>query len=72
VAERFKLMKNFNDIIGNRTRVLPAFSAMPQTTALPRAPTVSIAKYKGTYHHGADEEPNENRVTEVIFLEPLL
>ena len=29
-------MKNSNDTIGNRTRDLPACSAMPQLTALPR------------------------------------
>jgi len=32
-------MKNSNDTIGNRTRDLPACSALPQPTALPRAPT---------------------------------
>jgi hypothetical protein len=26
-------MKNFNDIIGNRTRDLPAYSAMPEPPA---------------------------------------
>ena len=31
-------MKNFNDTIGNRTRDLPACSAVPQQTAPPRAP----------------------------------
>jgi len=31
-------MKNFSDIIGNRTRDLPAFSAVPQPTAPPLAP----------------------------------
>jgi len=30
-------MKKSNDTIGNRTRDLPAFSAVPQSTALPRA-----------------------------------
>ena len=30
-------MKNSNDTIGNRTRDLPACSAVPQPTALPRA-----------------------------------
>jgi len=30
-------MKNFNDAIGNGTRNLPACSAVPQPTALPRA-----------------------------------
>jgi hypothetical protein len=32
-------MKNFNDTIGNRTRDLLAFSAVPQPTAPLRAPT---------------------------------
>jgi len=31
-------MKNSNDTIGNRTRDLPACSAMPQPTAPPRIP----------------------------------
>jgi hypothetical protein len=31
-------MKNPNDTIGNRTRDLPACSAVPQLTAPPRAP----------------------------------
>jgi hypothetical protein len=31
-------MKNCNDTIGNRTRDLPACSAVPQPTAPPRTP----------------------------------
>jgi hypothetical protein len=31
-------MKNSNDTIGNQTRDLPTCSAVPQRTALPRAP----------------------------------
>jgi len=31
-------MKNCNDTIGNRNRVLPTCSAVPQTTVLKRAP----------------------------------
>jgi len=31
-------MKNYNDTIGNRTRDLLTCSAVPQSTALPRAP----------------------------------
>ena len=31
-------MKNSNNTIGNRTRDLPACSAVPQPTALPRVP----------------------------------
>jgi glutamine amidotransferase PdxT len=33
-------MKNSNDTIGNRTRDLPACSAVPQPTAPPRAPVI--------------------------------
>jgi len=32
-------MKNSNDTIGNRTRDLPACSAVPQPNVPPRAPT---------------------------------
>ena len=37
-AGRIMSMKNSNDNIGNRTHVLPACSAVPLTTAPPRAP----------------------------------
>ena len=37
-AGRIMSMKNSNDTIGNRTRDLPAFSAVPPPTAPPRAP----------------------------------
>jgi hypothetical protein len=33
-------MKNSSDTIGNRTRDLPAASAVPQPTAPPRAPVI--------------------------------
>ena len=35
-------MKNSNDTIGNRTRALPACSAVPQPTAPPRAPLLLV------------------------------
>jgi hypothetical protein len=35
-------MKNTNDTIGNRTRDLPTCSAVPQPTALPRAPAAIV------------------------------
>jgi len=38
-------MKNFNDTIENRTRDLPACSAVPQPTAPPRAPHNHTRKY---------------------------
>jgi len=38
-------MKNSNDTIGNRTRDLPTFSAVPQPTAPPRAPYSLVGKY---------------------------
>jgi hypothetical protein len=37
-AGMIKLIEKFNDLIGNRTRDLPAFSIVPRLTALPRAP----------------------------------
>ena len=37
-ARRIMSMKNSNDTIGNRTRDLPTFSAMPQPTAPRRTP----------------------------------
>ena len=38
-AGRIVSMENSNDTIGNRTRYLPACSAVPQPNAPPRAPT---------------------------------
>ena len=37
-ARRITSMKNSNDTIGNRTRDLPTYSVVPQTTAPPRTP----------------------------------
>jgi hypothetical protein len=39
-------MKNSSDIIKNRTRDLPACSAVPQPTALPRAPSRNMNHIK--------------------------
>jgi len=46
-------MKNSNDAIGNRTRDLPACSAVPQPTALTRSPdSVCIStKLFGNFAH---------------------
>jgi len=41
-------MKKSNETIGNRTRDLPACSAVPQPTAPPRAP---ISKDKNIYFY---------------------
>jgi hypothetical protein len=41
-------LKNSNDIIGNQTRDLPACSAVPQPTALPRNPSAISTKRKNT------------------------
>jgi len=38
-------MKNSSDTIGNRTRDLPACSAVPQSTAPPRTPCIWIGEY---------------------------
>jgi hypothetical protein len=35
-------MKNSSDTIGNQTREFPAYSAVPQTTAPPRAPNYEV------------------------------
>ena len=40
-ARKIMSMKNCNDTIGNRARDLPARSAVPQPTALRRAPILS-------------------------------
>ena len=50
-AERIMSVKNSNDTIGNRTRYLPAFSAVPQPTALPR---VSFLDYKDSLKFWTD------------------
>ena len=42
-------MKNSNDTIGNRTRDLPACSAVPQPTAPPRAPEISKMTFKKSF-----------------------
>jgi len=42
-------MKNCNDTIGNRTRDLPAYSAVPQSTAPPRAPIIYAYIYLFIY-----------------------
>ena len=41
-AGRIMSMKNSNDTIGNLTRDLPACGAVPQPTAPPRAPTLTV------------------------------
>ena len=38
-------MKNSNNTIGNRTRDLPACSAVPQPTAPPRVPGVGVVMH---------------------------
>ena len=57
-------MKNSNDTIGNRTRDLPACSAVPQPTATPRAPGAesgknkkSIQNFKSALEHFINKKP---------------
>jgi len=52
-------IKNSNDTIGNRARDLPTCSAVPQPTALPRAPgnkvslsNLSLSNYGKRRMHG--------------------
>jgi len=40
------IMKTFNDVIGNRTRDLPACSPVPQPNAPPRAPFNKLTTFK--------------------------
>src|SRR5215470_5240198 len=42
-------MKNSNDTIGNRTRALPVFSAVPQPTAPPRPLIIPCTHGINTY-----------------------
>jgi len=43
-------VKNSNDIIGNRTRNLPACSAVPQPTAPPRTPYTSCKEERSHFY----------------------
>jgi hypothetical protein len=49
-AGRIKSMKNYNDTIGNRTRELPACSALPQPTAPPRTPFLELCWLNITHY----------------------
>jgi hypothetical protein len=40
--ERLGQLKKSNDLIGNLTRTLPAYSIVSQPTTLPRAPLISL------------------------------
>ena len=52
-------MKNSNDTIGNRNRDLPTCSAVPQSTALPRAPTACPYRVPNTGWHSGRNTPEE-------------
>ena len=52
-------MKNPNDTIGYRTRDLPPCSAVPQSTAPPRAPKISAVT--------RNFNPLETKVVETVF-----
>jgi hypothetical protein len=49
--ERLGQLKKSNDLIGTRTPDLPAGSAVPQLTTLPRAGTVAFALYHTDSEH---------------------
>jgi len=57
-------MKNSNDTIGNRTRDLPTCSAVPQPTALSRAPYLMYTSF------GIHSSPSFN-VTEANLRLPI-
>ena len=55
-------MKNFSDTVGNRTRDLPACSAVPQPTAPPpRAPTTTT-----TANNNNNNNNNNKRLSSVL------
>jgi hypothetical protein len=56
-------VKNSNDTIGNRTRDLPACSAVPQPTAPPRGPP--ILWVLGVKQHGREVDHSPPSSTEV-------
>jgi hypothetical protein len=56
VAGKIMSMKKSNDTIGNRTRNLPACSAVPQPTALPRAPILQCTAQKNIKHYYCCQE----------------
>jgi len=47
-------IKNSSDTIGNRTRDIPAYSAVPQSTALPRAPEKRTTEIGELSHHNVN------------------
>jgi hypothetical protein len=62
--EGLSTLKKYNDIIGNRTRELPACSIVPQSTTLPRAPgvEVNIKKLMPVQVPQYNETQNDNTV----------
>ena len=60
-------MKNSNDTIGNRTRDLPACSAMPRPTAPPRTPHIVVLKLNYLRH-----QENMLVILSTSNLDPLL
>ena len=59
-------VKNSSDTIGNRTRDVPACSAVPQPTAPPRAPLSSLVAYKIKEYH-SDSSPALQCVGQPLF-----
>ena len=59
-------MKNSNDTIGNRTRNLPAFSAVPQPTAPPHTPSSK------EYWEILAEICNTTLVTVTVLIAPVM
>jgi hypothetical protein len=51
-------MKNSTDTIGKQTRKLPAYSTVPQPTALPRAP-YALYNLNNRHEYGSMEDPME-------------
>jgi hypothetical protein len=66
VRPRITLMENSNNTIGNRTREIPVFSAVPQPTATHRAPHV-LQNIKTTlYKHIHRNHPPTSKTTRLF------
>jgi hypothetical protein len=56
-AGNIRSIEKSSELIGNRTRDLPACSTVPQSTTLPRAP-IDIVKKKNKRNNGPTYEEN--------------
>jgi len=65
-AGRIMSMKNSNDTTGNRNRDLPACSAVPQPTALPRFPSIYYVLSINSFLHVSAQLPSSGSYNNVV------